>query len=318
MNPDTVNADLRTFYAIGFQNSKDGLWLKKQGLDLARLFVGFIESCMDKEIGLVVITTEDYRVNRGSPEDRFNFLLRAPLPLTHKSEYEINEVDENLFQVRRKYDNNILLVLNSETLNSPEKQSWGGLKLHVLGSNILGKHSKIEDTIRSCKDQGLPTFLTGITSEMSNCSVLDIVAAQAFGIITHDANNTYGRFATLMPFFGKSLLSKMRSSNKTARQTASYYDKPGIAVSSSHWPDEVGQAYTIFPSNFIDLQDPHSTQRLLEKISNALKGDYCTHSEGFNSRLRVAYTGYLLKKYGQRDGRFAGDPRSSYNPKATI
>lgn len=320
MSQGIVRADLRSFYAIGFQNSKtNGLWLGKQGIDPSLLLKWFIDTCMDKNISLVAITTEDSRVNKYSPEDRFGFLLKSPMPHPHGLEYVFNQIDDNLLHVRRKIDENALLMLNSETIHSPEGYySWGGLKLHVLGQNRLEKFPRIEDNISYCEDEGLLTFLGGITKEMLNGAVVDIVAPRVFGIITHDANNTYGNLVKCLPLFGKALLSKRRSSNKAAKEVASYHDKPGIAVSSAHWPDEIGRAHTAFPSTYIDLNNPHSTQRLLNRISNALLSDSCTYSEGFHNPIRVAYTGYLLKKFGGKEDRFAGDPRSSYNSNGVV
>ncbi|MEK6825913.1 MAG: hypothetical protein AABY00_03950 [Nanoarchaeota archaeon] len=294
-----VRVDLRAFFTIGFQDAPNGLWLGVHKLPRKYLFPRFVSTCLDKGLSLVAITTEDDKVVRYSPEDRFGFLAQREIMYPYSNIYQRERIDDNLFKVTRMRDNKVLFVLNSETVHAPQGESWGGLKLQVVGKNRIQRYATLNHTILACNNQGLLTFLTGITRKKAqSLGPIDLVASLCYGMITHDANNIW---------LGK------KSSNKVAREVAGFYEKPGIAVSSAYWPEEMGQAHIELPANYLALADIDSTPRLLNRLKNALnKEEYCC-VQNYHNPFRVFWTRWLLAKYGQGRRRFAGDSASSYN-----
>ncbi|MEK6825912.1 MAG: PHP-associated domain-containing protein [Nanoarchaeota archaeon] len=309
-----IYADLRAFFTIGFQDAPNGLWLGKHRMSRDQLPRFFYDTCMAKNIGLVALTSEDDKMLPHSPEDRFGHLTVASRSLL--SEYTLDLLDGGLLRVQRKRDNRILLVLNSETVHAPQGINWQGLKLQVLGANRLTKnYSNIKDSIMNYNDQGLLTFLTGITAAPIEASVLDIPAKEAYGVITHDANNAFYSWMRHVPKLGSAIGKYTTASNTAAENIAMDFDKPGIAVSSAHFPHEMGRAGIFIPQTYLDLQNVRGSSCLLSCIRHTLDDRAHECVRRYNRPEDVLRFGYLLAKYGQGEDRFEGDEASSYNRK---
>ncbi len=290
---DTL-ADLRAFFTIGFQER----WLGKQGIPREYLFMKLVTSCMEKGLGLVAITSEDDRMIEGSPEDRLGYLMKCPLEPPYSNMYSRERLDENLLRVKREEDGRTLLLLNSETVHAPQGKNWNGLKLHVLGANRLPKtHQTLEDAAKYFNDEGLLTFLTGITLESILASLLENPAKACYGIITHDASNVLSYLAGRIPFIGKSIQESMGVSNVSATLLARDLDKPGIAVSSAHFPHDMGRASILITDTYLDTEKVRTSSSVLACLRHVLDERAHVPVEGYNYLWDVLKFRYLLNKY---------------------
>lgn len=302
--------DLRSFGAIGFQDAPNGLWLGKQNyLPQSKLLERIIDSCIDKGVDVTAITTEDDCVIPGYPEDRFGFLANQIKSL--KGPYDGEKIDNTLMMLRRDQDR--VYLVNSETVHANKMDNWGGLKVQVIGRNMIPKYNSLSELLNYCKFNGFPTLLCNVGQNQKTLTVAEIYLDTASAIITHDANNTFPAIINHLPFFNKYFGKYSVSSNKRARDLV---EKTGVnkylaevAVSSSHFLHQMGRAGIIVDTVPLELS---SGRNFLYSLNAVLSSRIFDNKEDYNSIADVLKFGYLLSRYGSAPDRFRGS-QSSYN-----
>lgn len=296
----TFTADLRVFGAIGFQN----LWLRRQKYEQGEksLIERLTDRAIDKGVDVIGLTSEDDKMLPGYPEDRFGY-VKDRIPLG----YDAKETEKGVLRIEKKGNIGVLCIVNSETRhpNSELGQDWKGLKLHVVGGNLLPKHLDLEDAIKDANDRGYMTFLMGV-SNFEAQDLADKFIDECTGSIGHDANNTFRLWMTKIPKIGNVLAPYSRAKNESAIDYTTEREKPAIAVSSAHWMHEIGNAG-------IKLEIPEGQEFRLVSLKDAITKGQFYLKEGHNNPLDVLRFGYLLRKHGSAPDRFAGT-ESSYNP----
>ncbi len=310
-----IYLDLRSFGTIGFQDAPNGLWLGKHKIKQKDLLKILADSCIKNSVDISTITTEDDLIQSGYPEDRMGFLLKQVLNLP--KEYKAEILDQNLLRVSNERGS--VLFVNSETIHAEKNKNWNwkGLKVHVIGANRITKYYKTpQEVARYCRKQkGLLTFLSGINS--SNFPLAEEIAKDCQGIIVHDANNTFDEFYSKMPLIGRYLSKFSRKNNQDAEELAERFGKPAIAVSSSHFPSQMGRAGLFSHRGYLDPDKVKDTSNFLFRLENIIshnKKERETFSNhlGYNSKIEVLRFAYLLTRYGSNPDRFKG-AESSYN-----
>lgn len=296
----TTFADLRAFGLIGFQDAPNGLWLGRHGLSKKDVAPEIVMAAFRNKVDLVGLTSEDDKMYRGSPEDRFGYFREKALETLPKRLIP-TVFDRNLVRIYDEVLERNLLFLNAETVHAPKGMNWG-FKVHVVGTNMLEKRlTNPADLIYHAKhDHGNPlVFLKDLTLDSKTLTgrYPDLLS-MVDGFITHDA--TSFKFRT-----------------KNAQKILSEYgDIKEIAVSSAHWPHELGRAGIGISREHVDADKVTGTEDVLKGLRGALtSSEHYTLIQEYNHPLRVAYLGALMKMYGGRDDRFKGDVESSYNVK---
>ncbi len=307
--PKQLLIDLRSFGAIGFQDATNGLWLGKQGYrpqnGLLKLLA---DNCINRGIDITAITSEDDKIIPGYPEDRFDFLSNQYLPKGYTSK----RIDDTLLRVQNGKGE--VYFVNSETLHARQESSWGGLKLHVVGRNKLPKEIPLFDSLKYAQKEGLLTFFSGVTSSQRAEELTKLHKRDYTGIIEHDANNTFPWWVKFIPKVGKKLENHTRLKNREAHFEVCHLNKPGIAVSSSHYIHQMGRAGIYCNAEEIDLT---SGPKFLRSLRIALEMPGISFDREFQKReyhpaQEILKFMRLLQKYGQDAQRFKGT-LSSYN-----
>src|SRR3989338_757925 len=313
-------ADLRVFGAIGFQDSPgNGLWLGKQRCrPQASLLARIVEGAIRKGVDAIGLTSEDKMMLPGSPEDRFGFIRKLAKTDDRvldgsysrnfgKFSYHLHEINPGIMSATR-FEHGAstriekVYLVNCETMGPPEGQNWGGLKLHVVGGNLLRKNLDLKDAVNYVNDQRYMSFLIGVDPE--NQEMANRVIEKVTGVIGHDATNTFPDWMTYIPKIGPILRPRSRGRNNFANEYARESGKPSIAVSSAHWIHEIGGASIVVKDE---------GQFNLEDIRTQIEVEEFHPRKGHNNIWGVARFGWLINKYGGAPDRFAGDSLSSYN-----
>lgn len=318
-----IKADFRAFGAIGFQR----LWCeqKQRICRQEQLLTKIIEQCIESDIHVLGINTEDDRVSRGFPEDRFGFLAEQAEIFT-SARYRIRQLRDDSMVISHR-ENGKLLILNTQTAHPYENEKM--LRHLVIGSNKVPNGLSLKDTINYCADRGLPNFLMhgGELSEEERLNLWNSVVANSLlmngltGVIGHEAQYCWPKFLSGMPVIGK----YNRGQNERTQQFAKIHRLPCVAVSSSHTLEDIGRASILFRNPIIttideiqgteaDIFDCGETklfetlQLMFKKISfmnNAIENNYESTSTWLSWALK-------LRRYGGKPDRFVGE-KSSYN-----
>lgn len=302
--------DLRSFGAIGFQDAPNGLWLGKQNYRPQNtLLEKIIDACIKNEVDITAITTEDDIVLSGYPEDRFGFLAAQIKDLEYP--YRCEKVDDALMVLEK--DQKKVYLINSETVHPAKGDNWGGVKVQVIGRNMIPRYTSLPELLKYCQKEGLPTLLCNVGQSQESLAVAETHINSASAVITHDANNTFPRFINHIPFISKTLGKYSISSNKRAKDLIEKVGAKnylaGIAVSSSHYLHQMGRAGIYVNTMPLELT---SGNRFLHSLNVVLSSHIFENKESYNSILDVLKFGFLSAKYGSAPDRFKG-AQSSYN-----
>ncbi len=310
LNSNRFLVDLRSFATIGFQDAPNGLWLGKQGYGhQERLLQKIIDTSIQNKAKITAITTEDDKILPGYPEDRFGFLANQlkNLPSGYKGE----KIDDALMALQSGQE--VVYLVNSETLHAPPNDNWGGIKVQIIGRNMLPKSFSLPELLNYCREQGLPTLLCNAGANCGSLIVAEMHAEQSSAIVTHDANNVFPEFIKYIPILGKSLSKYTRSTNTRAgslvEKLKSKLNTTDVAVSSSHYLHQMGQAGIYVEEKDLSFENSGKFLDSLKRIFTAHKFE---NKKGYNSARDVLKFGYLLGKHGFAPDRFEGT-LSSYN-----
>ncbi len=214
-------ADLRVFGAIGFQDADNGLWLGKQGYrPQESLLHRIVNSAIRKGVDVVGITSEDDKMLKYSPEDRFGFL--KVLIGAQNNEYLFAETEEGVIRATKRDINDgrggIVYLVNSETRHQSDIQDWKGLKLHIVGGNLIPKNLDLDETVKYANERGYMTFLMNVG--LKNQDLSDRVVHSCTGVIGHNATNAFPTWTERIPKIGASLKGYSKGKNKIAQEYA--------------------------------------------------------------------------------------------------
>jgi len=153
---ETIKADLRVFGAVGLQD----FWLRKHNALSQRrynspycFFQNLLSECMDKEISICGLTTEDDRVYPGLPEDRFGY-LKMEIPKLKRTGLKVDEtLGEDVLSFTR--NGRPIYIINSQTVHPFEGLD---VKQQVIGTNKIKNGLKIGEIISYCDQNGLIRF----------------------------------------------------------------------------------------------------------------------------------------------------------------
>ena len=207
----------------------------------------------------------------------------------------------------------LVYLVNAETVHAAKGDNWGGIKVQVIGRNMIPKCYSLPELLNHCQDEGLPTLLCNVGQSQESLAVAETHINSASAVITHDANNTFPRFINYVPFISKTLGKYSASSNKRAQylieKVGTKNWSTGVAVSSSHYLHQMGRAGIYVETMPIELT---SGKSFLYSLNAVLSSHIFENKTGCNSMLDVLKFGFLLAKYGSAPNRFKG-AQSSYN-----
>lgn len=310
MNQNKTLIDLRSFGAIGFQDAPNGLWLGKQNYRPQNLLLEkIIDSCIENEVNIMAITTEDDSIRANFPEDRFGFL--AEQIKTLNSPYRGEKIDNILMLLEK--DQKKVYLINAETIHPAIGDNWGGLKVQVIGRSMIPKNQSLPKLLEYCQKESLPTLLCNSGQSQISLAFAETYFDKTAAIITHDANNIFPKGVEHLPIIGKNLRKFSRSSNRGAKKlfnrlgSKNYISE--VAVSSSHYLHQIGKAGIYVDTKLLDFT---SGKTILYSLNAVLASQIFQNKRGYNSTFDVLKFGFLLSKYGSDPDRFKG-AQSSYN-----
>lgn len=250
-----IKADLHAHGPIGFQD----YFLRVQGYEGKNLLKLIVDRCIEKEIVVCAITSEAFRIDRGSLDDRFGYLAREAKNLG--KDYYVERKGDIFLKVFKGSEKAIYIV-NSQTVVA----YIGDKRVDhlVIGSNQVPNSIPLEQAIRFCKDNCLlhgseHPFLEehfGVGEEILIKHLDDYDFIEG-----HNSQLIIPGLLEKFPVFGK--YNKKR--NKKAKEFAIKHKKPAIAVSDAHRIEDIGVSYIEIPD--FDFSD--GEQFLIFRIYSA-------------------------------------------------
>lgn len=300
--------DLRNFGLVGFQDP----WLDYHKYQKENLIRDILYACLNKNVGCCAITSEDSKMFRGLPEDRFGFLKTNFRPISE----QIKIVQAFSDQISMGFDltddndkERRIVLVNSETISAHKGQNWYGIKVHAIGGNCLPKNLSLRETLRACRERGLISFLMNTGVSENSLREAEEMHKLSDGIITHDANNCFPNWFRHVPFVKDNFGRYIKRTNTEAEKLAMRLRVPGIAVSSSHFMHEIGNARIEIG---IDYDYINGGSQLLSALKETITKGGHRLVRGYNFRWDVSKLVWAFMTRGRDPNRFK-DCESSYN-----
>jgi len=279
-----MKADLHAHGAIGFQDD----WLKRQGYSGKNLLQLFVDACLNKNIDICAVASEEFEIFPGSVHDRFSRLARFIREMPHG--YSVGFLGKNLFSIVRDEDGRSVYFVNSQSVIVNE---LGNRMQHlVIGSNQIPQSHGLERTIKYCDDRGLiqiaenpllvQNFGMGEENFLRYRQYFDAVMA-------HDAQ------LVVPAVFGLAsrLWGYSERVNEEQKAFAGNFNVPWIAVSNAHRIKDIGDA-------FIQIDDPdinmESEEGFFSSLKSVLRNGVFAPYEGYSPFFGVLRWNLLLMR----------------------
>ncbi|MEK6885744.1 MAG: PHP-associated domain-containing protein [Nanoarchaeota archaeon] len=238
-----MKIDLHNHLLIGFQPE----WLRVQGYSSRNLAWVLVNSAIRKDIGLVAITSENFEIPEGSIHDRFTQICEDAKYFNEETcGCSAEKIGENVLRI----DNlghpinwNSIYVVNSQTVIVEEAgRRYDHL---VIGSNQVPNRKDFDYALKYCRDNNLLNFLEhpAVENHLGTGLVKAERLIQKYGdIITgiegHNAQMIWPESWAKAPLIGPF----NKGVNKKAIGLANKVEKPFIATSDAHSPNQIGAA----------------------------------------------------------------------------
>jgi len=259
MEQETIRADLHMHGPIGLQQ----YWLKAQGYQRKNLLKLIVDRCLEAELDICAITSDEDKIPRGSIHDRFNWLKDNCAAELEQQGYSVGTLGENILKVSK--DRTVYLV-NGQTVRA---QHEGRQVDHlVVGSNdvpigndfretlkwIRGETNDIstarstetEERLISTIEHGLCTAHGGIGREL-----IEECAGQYDAIEGHNQQLIFDGVLARLPKFRE----YTRELNYQSQALAESLGKHWIATSDAHRIDSAGRSYIWFDRGLLDTSN---------------------------------------------------------------
>ncbi len=280
-------ADLHVHGPIGLQD----YWLRKQGYYKQNIFQLIIDQCNRKKLDICAITSEAFHIEKGSVQDRFNFLIdKFPLPRGYQS----GKLGENTFIVEA--DGRRVLFVNGQTVIV--KEDGKRFDHLVVGSNQIPNELGFDEVNKHCLDNGVISIGEHIFlgSHFGVGLERAIEYVQNWDAIECNAQLVLPRILGWLPIIGQ----YSKESNDLVKIFAKTHDRPVVWNSDAHRIEDIGAAHISFDANELNFSDEdnflQSFRELIRERKFHSQEGYVGIRDWINWTSKFFYGVYLDRK----------------------